>query len=628
MTVILVFLVATAGVVLGGFLGASLLRLASPLDWLTAVILLSFAQVVIESILVGGIFDSFGRWELLIVTLIWDAALGVAFLRIRPTAASLPAVKAAALAATRGLVLWQKVIVVLAAVALLWRIVLGVVLPPFAYDSLTYHLTAVANWVQTGKLGPNPYAACCARYPANAELLFAWPTVLLGRDTLADVVQAVAAVLGFLAVAGLARLVGVSAPGALTAAGLFVLTPIVLTQANTDYNDIVVGALFLTALYFVARLALTATPPDLSFALLSGLAAGLMLGAKTNGLVLAAAAVVPPLVLFAVRRRDRVWPVTIVVFSSALLAGAWWYARNWIQVGNPVAPFHVRVLGVTLFNGTARLHEYLTVPPGGSRNPIVEVARSWLSDLTWWSHSVYSYEERRGGLGPLWSWLGWVALTVVGIGWVRRRRDLAITVLLPVLLAFAALPYRWWSRFTVYLPALGAVAVVLLLERLRPGFFQRVLALSVVVLALVGVALASRGVEPAGFGRYLSTRGIVSVVLHPSRPHTVGSLFFSEYAWLDQVPQRATIGVEWKAPTIRFLYPLFGSHLQRHILLYDNGDEAAVEDQLPTRGPSFFFVSVGGPYDRWLRRHPGLYREISTSRGTRAFSRLKDERPY
>ncbi|MFL5912979.1 MAG: hypothetical protein ACJ768_20730 [Gaiellaceae bacterium] len=627
MTEIVVFLVGTTGVVLGACLGASLLRLSSPLDWLTAAVLLAFAQVVIESIVVGGIFDSFGRWQLLIATLIWDAALVVAFLRIQPEAAGLSAVEAAALAAARGLDLWQKVIVVVAAGALLWRILLAVVLPPFAYDSLTYHLTAVANWVQTGKLGPNPYAACCARYPANAEVLFAWPTVLLGRDTLADVVQVAAAVLGALAVAGLARLVGVSAPGALTAAGLFVLTPIVLTQANTDYNDIVVGALFLTALYFTARLALTAARPDLSFALLSGLAAGLVLGTKTNGLVLAAAAVVPPLVLFGVRRRDRFWPVTGVILS-ALLAGAWWYARNWVQVGNPVAPFHVRVLGVTLFHGPASLHEYLTVPPGGSRNPLVEVARSWWSDLAWWSHSAYSYEERRGGLGPLWSWLGWASLTIVGIGWLRRRRDLAVAVLLPVILAFAALPYWWWSRFTMYLPALGAVAIVLLLERLRPGLLKRALALSVVALAVVGVALASRGVEPAGFGRHLSTRGVVSVALHPSRRHTVGNLFFSEYAWLDEVPRRATIGVEWEAPAIRFLYPLFGSRLQRQLLLYDNGQEAAVEDRLPTDGPPYLFVSVGGPYDRWLRRHPSLYRIISTARGTRAYRRLNGERQY
>jgi len=623
-----VFLVATTGVALGAWLGASLLRLSSPLDWLTAAVLLAFAQVVIESIVVGGIFDSFGRWQLLIATVIWDAALAVAFLRIRPAAAGLSGVKAAALAAARGLGLWQKVIVVLAAGALLWRVLLAVVLPPFAYDSLTYHLTAVASWVQTGKLGPNPYAACCARYPANAELLFAWPTVLLGRDTLADVVQVAAAVLGALAVAGLARLVGVSAPGALTAAGLFVLTPIVLTQANTDYNDIVVGALFLTTLYFTARLALTAARPDLSFALLSGLAAGFMVGAKTNGLVLAAAAVAPPLVLFGVRQRDRLWPVTGVVILSALLAGGWWYARNWIQVGNPVAPFHVRVLGVTLFHGPASLHEYLTVPPGGSRNPIVEVARSWWSDLTWWSHSAYSYEERRGGLGPLWSWLGWAALAIVGIGWLRRRRELVVVVLLPVMLAFAALPYRWWSRFTVYLPALGAVAIVLLLERLRPGLLKRALALSVVALAVVGVALASRGVVPAGFGRQLSTRGVVSVALHPSRRRTVGDLFFSEYAWLDRVPRRATIGVEWEAPAIRFLYPLFGSHLQRHVILYDNGQEAAVEDRLPTDGPPYLFVSVGGPYDRWLRRHPGLYRMISTARGTRAYRRRSAERQY
>jgi hypothetical protein len=599
MIAILLLVAATAGVAVGGALGASLLRLSSALDWLIAAVLLACLQIVVESILVGAVLHAFERWRLLIATLICDAVLAVVFVRMRPRSAGLSMVRSATIEA--------------------------VVLPPFAYDSLTYHLTAVAAWVQSGKIGVNPYAACCARYPSNAELLFAWPTVLLGRDSLADVVQIVAAVLGALAVAGLARLAGVSAPGSLTAAALFVLTPIVLTQANTDYNDVVIAALFLTALYFAAKLALTPTGHVLPFALLAGFAAGLALGSKTNGLVLGAAVAVPLVVQLKIRRRP-VWPTAGVLLSAAILAGGWWYARNWVDVGNPFAPFQVRALGVTVFKGPARLHEYLTIPPGGSRNPLVEVARSWFEDVTWWSRSLYSYEERTGGLGPLWSWLGWAALAIVAASWLRRRSDLAVSVLLPAVLAFALLPYRWWSRFTIYLPALGAVAIVLVLERLRPGAFRRVLVLCVVGLALAGTALASRGVEPAGFGRHLSIEKVFSVALHRSRPHAVGSLFFSEYAWLDRVPPRATIGVEWEAPAIRFLYPLFGSHLKRHLLLYNDGEERAVEARLPTDGPMYLFVKLGGPYDRWLNRHPGLYRVISTARGTRAFERERAER--
>jgi Dolichyl-phosphate-mannose-protein mannosyltransferase len=628
MTGILLLLTATAGVALGGALGASLVRLTSALDWLLAALVLACAQVTLESILVGAMLKRYDRGSLLLTTFIWDALVSAAWVTTRGPSPPLAAVGRLAVAAVRRLALWQMVIVAAAAAALVWRLVLAVVLPPFAYDALTYHLTVVASWIQTHTVGVNPYAACCARYPSNAELLFAWPTVFLGRDTLTDAVQVVTGLLAAVAVAALARLAGASPAGALTAAALFVLTPIVLTQAYTDYNDVTIAAFFLAALYFAARLVVAPRAPAASLALLTGAAAGLALGSKTNGIVLAAAVVVPLVTLLGVRRHPGLWPVTGTLTAAVFVAGGWWYARNWIEVGNPFSPFEVRVRGVTLFEGPGRLRDYLTVPPGGSRNALVDTARSWLKDITWWSHPLYSYDERRGGLGPVWSWVGWAAVIVVAIGWLRRRRDLAVVVLLPALLAFALLPYRWYSRFTIYLPALAAVAIVLVLERLSPRLLQRFLALVIVVLALAGTALASRSVEPSGHGSPLSSGEVVSLALHPSRPRMVGTLFFHEYAWLETVPQRATIGVEWEAPEIRFLYPLFGSYLDRRVILYDRGDEGAVEASLERDGPDYLFAALGGPYDRWLEHHPGLYRVISTARGTRAFERERDKRRY
>jgi hypothetical protein len=610
MTGVLLLIAATGAVVAGAVLATRLLAPSSPLDRLVAAVVLGLAQIVLVSIVVGAILHRFDRSSLLVGVVVSDVPLAAAaFLRRGPQASRFPIRET-----IRELRPWQALLVVAAAGAVAWRLLLAVVLPPFAYDALTYHLTAVASWVQSGRIGPNPYAPCCARYPANAEVLFAWPTVLLGRDTLTDAVQIVSALLGALAVAGLARSAGASRGSAVTAGSLFLLVPIVLTQANSDYNDLTVAAAFLAALHFSARFA---AERRLVYAGLAGVSAGLAFGTKTTGVGLAVFVAVG--IAAASGRAWRRSGVGVALFAAAvLLTGGWWYAKNWADTGNPVAPFRVRVLGTTIFNGSARVGDYLTTPPGGS-NVLTQIARSWYADLHFWTRSEYSYEERSGGLGPLWSWLGWPALGTVALLALRRRRALAAAVLLPAALAFAALPYRWWSRFTLYLAALGVAAIVVLLDRLELGRLRLPAVVAVVGLALAGGGLATWRLDPAGFGRTLSATDVVSLAVHPSRPRTTGALFFQEYAWLQHVPSDATIAVDFDAPAVRFVYPLFGARLDRRVVLLLPGDERRIEALVGDRRPAYLFAAEHGAFARWARAHPRRFRPLEISRGTEAF---------
>lgn len=610
MTGALVLIAATAAVVAGAALATRLLALTGPLDRLVAATVLALGQIVLVSIVVGAMIERFDRWWLFAGVIVSDVPLAAAVLKLRPPRGPRLAVRAT----LRELRPWQLALAVAAAGALAWRCFLAVVLPPFAYDALTYHLTAVASWVQSGHIGPNPYAPCCARYPANAEVLFAWPTLLLGRDTLVDAVQIVSALLGAAAVAGLARSAGTSRAGAVTAASLFLLIPIVLTQSNTDYNDLTVAATFLAALHFSARFA---AERRLVHAGLAGVSAGLAFGTKTTGIGLAVLVAVG-IVIATGRALRRGAAGLAVFFAAVVLVGGWWYATNWVETGNPVAPFRVHVLGATIFNGSARVDNYLTPPPGGG-NVVTQIARSWYADLHFWTRNDYSYEERSGGLGPLWSWLGWPALTLAALAALRRRPTLAAAVIVPAALAFATLPYRWWSRFTIYLAALGVVAIVMLLERLDLRRFRVPALAAVVGLALAGGALATWRLDPAGFGRTLSATDVVSVAAHPSRPRTTGALFFHEYAWLQQVPADAAVAVELDAPAVRFIYPLFGARLDRRIVLLLPGDERRIETLVGRRRPAYLFVGQSGRFARWARAHPRQFRPLSTARGTEVF---------
>jgi hypothetical protein len=248
---------------------------------------------------------------------------------------------------------WEPVIVALAVAALGWQLLVALVLPPFAYDALTYHLTTVATWLQNGNLDPTPLSLCCARYPDNAELMFAWPVLFLGRDALVDTVQIAFAVLGALAAAGVARSAGLGARGSAAAGGLFLVTPAVLTQAPTNFADVVVAACAIAALHALVRFAATRAPQRL---VVAGLAAGLLLGMKGTGVVWAGALVLTGLVLAWWPQRSgrvsrRAPAGAIAGFLAATFAlGTYWYALNWIDTGNPAYPFRVQAAGVRLFD--------------------------------------------------------------------------------------------------------------------------------------------------------------------------------------------------------------------------------------------------------------------------------------
>jgi hypothetical protein len=622
-------LVASAAVVAGGILAAGLLQLDDALDWTLAAAVLSTAEIVVVSLLAGVVLH---RFQPGVVALLACGTSGILLLGrlARRQAQPRPRLFPALADVLRRLAPWQLLVCAVAAVALVWRLFLALVVPPFAYDALAYHLPAVAYWVQTRRIAPDPYAFCCSHYPANAEVLFAWPTVLLHSDALTQTVQIGLAIMAGLAVAGLARLAGAEAPTAATAFAVFLVCPIVLTQSNTNYNDVAVVAFLLCGLYFAAAFlaarpfaftAADAPPPRTAHLVVASVSLGLLLGTKDTGVVMATVLAILLLaqLLFA-RARGRVGRTAavragVLVLGPLVALGGFWYLRNWVQDGNPFWPF--RVAGV--FDGPLTIHSYLTVPPGGSRNVLVEVARSWYHDLAFWTRGDYTYETRDGGLGPLWSWVGWWAALWLAVEAVRRRRAFALNVAMPLALFFALEPYRWWARFTLYLAGAGAIAIAILLQRLSRGPTRTALAVVTVLLAFVGVARATWWLNPAGRAPRLDMQQVVSVALHPSRPHSIGSLFFHEYAWLDDVPQRATIAFDSRAPAIRFPYPLFGRRLDRHLVPISRGAPAdAVARMHPA--PAYVFLAAGSRYDRWARS-ARCYRAIYRGRGVAAYQR-------
>ena len=506
---------------------------------------------------------------------------------------------------------WEAVILSLAVVALAWQLLVALILPPFAFDALTYHLTMAASWLRTESLEPTSLSLCCAYYPGNAELEFAWPVLFLGTDAIVDIVQVGFAVLAGLATAGIARSAGLPHAAAVAAGALFVVTPAVLVQAPTNYADVMVAACALAALHGLVRFASTGRPERL---VVAGLATGLVLGTKGTGVVWAAALAVVALVLVVRAGRASKSARRVAIRAGAgflvtcLAAGSYWYVRNWAEVGNPLYPFQVEAAGTTLFDGPVEIDDVLTQPdPERTESRPVQVIRSWAADVDFWGQGSYEYQQRLGGLGPLWPWLGLPLLLPFVVALVRRRNP-ALIALAAIALVFLVQPYAWWARFTIPLMAAGALAIAGSAAWAPRRWMRLTIQSAAVVLAVAGVALSSFEVDPAARAAPLAAPDVLRLVGKPDVERTVGRLFFPEYRFLERVPRDATVVADLRARPLRFVYPLFGS---RH----DRSVQPAGGAPVPG---AWHVTSPGRPLERALRADP-RFRLAFASRGVHAW---------
>ena len=609
-------------VALVAYRAAAALPLDGALDRALAASVVATAQIVAVMLVAGVVLEDLRPG----VVLALHAALAAGALAMtrrapwpRPSVAGPRRAWAAARAHP-----WAGALVAAAAAVLAWRLVVAYAFPPTAWDSLAYHLTAVAGWLQAERIGANGLHVLADSYPLNGELLAAWVALLRGDDTWVDAVQLPFAVVGALAVAGFARLAG-ARPPAMTAAGaLFVLAPIVQLQATSSYVDLFVAAMFLAALYLAARGARTGSP---AYVALAGVAAGVALGGKPTGALLAAGTGLGLLAGLLLARRAGRLPAAragsaVAVFAVAVAGfGGYWYARNFVEHGNPIHPGHVEIAGLTLLDGPGVV---LTTPPGGSQ--LRGLVHSWGHDVTrLWQGRPESYhreDELSGGLGLVWLLLGLPLLAPFAWSLARRRDPLVWTFLVPIALVFALQPYRWWSRFTIALLAPALVALVVFLE--RSGSRRLRVGIQSLTLLFVAVAIWLGSTHVYRWGRDRDALDVVRLAAGPGDERTVGALFLPAFRWVDELPADARIAAAIPVIVSRepcpdgvcrhhpFFYGLYGRRFEHRVTPLRARSPRAMAARLRRDRIGYAFVDRGSRYARWLRREPGyrlLYRD-------------------
>ena len=480
---------------------------------------------------------------------------------------------------------WMVILAVVAAAEVAWRVALDVLLPPTSYDALNHHLVQTALWLQHGGFVSNPFNATAN--PATTELVFAHIGLFTHQAQIIDATQIPFALFGSLATIGLARLVGASRPTAVVAGVLFFLTPIVLSQSAVAYDDIATAAEFVIAMYFVTLfLKLLPSAPEASrlrstkLLVLAGLAGGLCMGSRpqTPRWMLVIAVVLVVNLILATRKR---WITPVAAVGNAatfvlatLFLGLYWYIEDHVVHFHAVYP--VAVPKVPAQASTV------------SRFPI-SVVKSWAHDLVPFLHSselFYRYDQRSGGLGPVWDYLMIPLLVLTAVGLCRHRDRILISVLAIAILSWVIAPYQWWSRVTVQLVVAGAVVTAIWLTRLSARSIGTAIAWIMTGLVMVGVVMSTWQYQ-LGDGRAVDIRQVVELAgaSPDARTFNLGG-----YNVANRAPTGDLIAVD--PNNVQFPFVAWGMHFQHRVVAVDLAGPKAWP-RLESSKAQYVFVATG-----------------------------------
>jgi hypothetical protein len=235
---------------------------------------------------------------------------------------------------------------------------LDALLPPTAWDALSYHLVsaradAAAGYVVLDPGNPQIYQ------PQLVEMLYTLSVLVRGGDGAAAPLHLAFAVLAVALVATWAWRAG-GARAAVRAAALALALPVVATLAGWPYVDLALAAAELAALIALTRWHAAARAGNSAEArgwlLAAGAAAGMAMCVKYTG-AYAVVALTALIALAAWRMAGAApkdpgasrWPARLVAAARPALAfsavalplGAVWPLRNLLVTGDPLFPYHL-----------------------------------------------------------------------------------------------------------------------------------------------------------------------------------------------------------------------------------------------------------------------------------------------
>lgn len=478
-------------------------------------------------------------------------------------------------------------------------------LPPYVWDTLSYHLPNVAEWVQNHRLVIFDTPVDRTFWPANFELFETWFVLFPHHDYLVDAAGIPFYLLAGASVYSIARTLELSRRCALVAALAYAYTPAVAIHATTGKNDLAIAALYL----FMAALILDGgrrrTRPLRRLTLL-WLALCLAIGTKVTIVFIGPGLLL--LALWAWRGSSPELPeadpkpcreapdagrtlrLTLVGGAGLVVAG-YWFMRNGLVFGNPFYPTDFHLFGHLIFGSGEGQSQQGTISLTALVQNLEALFREKIFDSSGPYH--HSLTDMTG-----WGWFGFCCgLPALAYGLLARApvRWLAggFALSLVGLLACVS-PDPWNMRFALWFPALLALGFVLTVSRLRIRAMRRIFYL----LALTCLTLNFIGTLDIGFLTPRAWKAMAALPLAERSAAALGPYFGSRYLRaLEAIPRDEVIG--YHVNYNGWIYPLYDADLSRRIRFVPIHHDTDVAEAMRQRDLRYLFVSLPPPIARF-----------------------------
>jgi hypothetical protein len=255
----------------------------------------------------------------------------------------------------------------------------------------------------------------------------------------------------------------------LFALSLAAVTPTLLAQLLTTYNDVFVAAFFASALAFAV---IAGRDPIWINLLALALSCGALLAAKLSAplLIVAGASGVLRSTGDTAIRSWKACEVDRIRSSRRLGArGGHWYLRNFLSYGNPFYPFRIHFAGLSLpakylpANWSTDL-----LNPELSGLPLLKrLWKLWLEQKSHYGYWFYNYDSAYAGFGPIWFVLGIPSVVCALILSLKKRRWCVFSVLFLTVAAYLTFGGNISVRYTLFVLPAMVLAVAVMIDQLQ-----------------------------------------------------------------------------------------------------------------------------------------------------------------
>ena len=559
----ILFIVSVA---LAGACSAAMLRIRGSAPFLIAAgVCAAAASIAVTTAL--SLFSGWTRATMLVLLLLSAAAAVLGwFATGRPRPPGLPGLRG-----LRGLGGPAAVIVGLAALALLVQAYVGARVAPNNWDSMAYHLSRSAYWLQYHSIAQFPGASReQAAAAPDGEVLQGLTMMMSGTDRWVQAVQWLALVGIALAVFSGARLLRFDREPSAFAACLFVLLPQPLMQSTTTQNDLIEAFFIVSTAFFVVRGLRDRSRGDIAVA---ALALAMAVGTKGTAFIWGTAlAVLAVAAVIAWRPPARFVAGAAALAVLAVIAlGSYNYLLNLQNRGTLLGGIDRRTLlsGARLPNALLALSTFLD-SPGLSvpwLNRVVASATGRLTAVLAPSAGAFTIDTSVQEDTSAFGLVGFLLLPCVlglglfGRGQIRGRRVLAAAVILSVGVFVATVEFNpWLGRLLIPAVALAAPLFAVLAE--RP-------AVAGVTLVLATLSLTPSLLENSQKPLFASSGAPSIFALDRRTQMGLGRPEMSGVLNALDAQVGGTEAIAFVGGVDSWDYPFFGAHRERRVVRHD-----------------------------------------------------------